>query len=229
MTTAGVRAIAFDLDGTLVDSRRDLADSANELLAAYGGTPLPLDAVTAMVGGGARLLVRRALAASGVQPDESEALDRFLGIYGRRLMAHTTPYEGIPEILENLAARAPLAVLTNKPERLSRELLDGLNLSRHFRWLFGGDSSFPRKPDPAALRHLMHIANATPASTVLVGDSMVDVETAREAGTAMCLVGYGFGHVTRAIDRDGREWVAPRPADLTPLLDAFLERVAYPT
>src|SRR5262249_21283947 len=149
----------FDLDGTLVDSRRDLAESVNDLVVERGGRPLPEEAVGRMVGDGAALLVSRAFALAGVAlaPD---ALARFLAIYDARLLKHTRPYPGIPETLETLQRTCELAVLTNKPLAATREILTGLDLSRYFRAdrVLGGDGPFPRKPDPAGLRDLANAA-----------------------------------------------------------------------
>ena len=186
--------IVFDLDGTLVDSRRDLAESANALLAESGADPLPEEAVARMVGHGAPVLVARAFAASGVEPPAG-AVERFLALYDGRLLRHTRPYPRMDEVLETLAARVPLAVLTNKPLAATRSILAGLNLARHFadEAILGGDGPFPRKPDPSGLRYLLSRVAVTPADALLVGDSMVDWRTARNASTAICLARYGFG------------------------------------
>jgi phosphoglycolate phosphatase len=217
--------IAFDLDGTLVDSARDLAESANLMLAEYGAAPLASLDVAGMVGDGAARLVARALKASGVQVRRSEALDRFLAIYAERMLVHTRPYAGVSEALTMAASRGSLAVLTNKPQALSRRLLDAFNLSRAFTWLVGGDGPFPRKPDPAGLLHLISAAGASPATTLMVGDSMIDVETARRAGAAVCVARYGFGHLRRAITIDGDDLMADGPHDLAGVIDQFLVRV----
>lgn len=197
--------IVFDLDGTLIDSRLDLAESTNEMLASYGGTPMPVDAVAAMVGEGAKVLVARAMGAAGLDPDEPDALRRFREIYDRRLFVHTRPYAGIEEVVGRLAERHPLAVLTNKPEAPSRRLLDVFGLGRHFRRIIGGDSGPARKPDPEGLRLLMAQCGAEVADTWLVGDSMIDVETARRAGVRMCVALYGFGQLRGELVLDGSE------------------------
>ncbi len=167
--------IVFDLDGTLVDSRRDIADAANALLVSCGAQPIPEERIGRLVGDGAARLVARAFKASGVErpPD---ALERYLAFYDERLLNHTRPYDGIPAVLEALGRRAALAVLTNKPIASTRRILDGLDLARYFPEgaVFGGDGPFPRKPDPAALRHLMGSANANAESTLMVGDSAID-------------------------------------------------------
>ena len=184
----------FDLDGTLVDSRRDLAESANELLRLSGAWPLPEEDIGRMVGDGATVLVARIFAASGIaQPPD--ALGRFLAIYEGRLLNHTQPYSGIRDTLDALVERARLAVLTNKPIAATRRILAGLRLNRYFdaSFVIGGDGPFPRKPDPSGLRHLAATAATTAASTLFVGDSVIDWRTAKHAGTAICLARYGFG------------------------------------
>jgi phosphoglycolate phosphatase len=186
--------IVFDLDGTLVDSRRDLAESANAILAECGCGPLAEEAIGRMVGDGAATLVGRAFAAAQCEKP-TDALERFLAIYNRRLLKFTRPYPGIPEALAALAARAPLALLTNKPLHATREILDGLNLASYFpaSRLIGGDGPFPRKPDPAGLLHLVRGAAAQPGDSVLVGDSIIDWRTARAAAAQICVARYGFG------------------------------------
>ena len=118
--------VAFDLDGTLVDSSGDLADSGNALLAGYGASRLPSNAVVAMVGDGARELVRRLLTAGALDVPLDEALERFLALYDERLLATTVPYDGMLALLDGLKSRARLAVLTNKPIVPSERILRGL-------------------------------------------------------------------------------------------------------
>ena len=189
-----MRLLVFDLDGTLIDSRRDLADAANALIVERGGEALTVDAITAMVGEGAVLLVRRALKAAGLERDDIEAaLARFLELYDERLLVHTRLYSGTREALEALAPRATLAILTNKPQRPTERILDGLGIAPLFRWVVGGDTAHGRKPEPGGLNHLMAVAGTGTSETVMVGDSAIDLRTARAAGTRICLVRYGFG------------------------------------
>ncbi len=209
--------IVFDLDGTLIDSRLDLAESTNEMLASYGAAPLPIDDVAGMVGEGARMLVERALAAAGRDPQTPDALERFRAIYDRRLFTNTLPYPGVLEMVRGLAAHARLAVLTNKPEAPARRLLDAFDLTPHFAWTIGGDSPFPRKPDPAGLRHLMTESGTAPGHALLVGDSMIDVLTARNAGVRMCVALYGFGQLRGELVLNGDELLASEPADILQL------------
>lgn len=250
------RLIAFDLDGTLVDSRRDLADAANELIASLGGSPLPEETIGRMVGEGAQVLVDRALRAARILPPECEreerptsvaplskhvggescsgsaelqasgfrreALDRFLAIYDARLLNHTRPYHGIADAVAAAASRARVAVLTNKPLRATERILEGLGLRAPFEDVIGGDGTWPRKPDPASLLELMRRAGATPATTLLVGDSAIDHETALRAGARCCVAGYGFGYDTFPPERlTGSEFVVRTAAELPGVFARF--------
>jgi phosphoglycolate phosphatase len=185
--------VVFDLDGTLVDSGRDLADSGNALLESYGAAPLEERSIIGMVGEGAATLVARLLAARGISADPTEALARFLSLYDERLLVHTRPYDGIPEALEEVRGWSRLAVLTNKPDTATARILEGLGLRALFDWVIGGDTPLGRKPDPAGLTWLIREAGAGTSETVMVGDSLVDLRTAHNAGTQVCLARYGFG------------------------------------
>ena len=204
----------FDLDGTLVDSSLDLANAVNALLGDLGRGPLPLDAIVAMVGEGAKVLVRRALTAASLDPETPGALEAFLAHYTPHLLDNTRPYPGIVEALERIGAHMPLAVLTNKPADATRVMLDGLHLSRHFRDVVGGDTPWGRKPDPAGLLHLAETAGVPPGRVLMVGDSPIDLATARNAGARICLARYGFGYRFRAEDLRGDEVVIDRPEEL---------------
>jgi phosphoglycolate phosphatase len=215
--------IVFDLDGTLVDSSLDLANSTNEMLESYRAPALPVDVVSGMVGEGAMKLVARAIRKVNLEVELADALERFRAIYDRRLLEHTRPYEGIPAVVRQASQRAPLAVLTNKPTGPTQRILDALDLAPSFQWVIGGDSSFPRKPDPSALRHLMTAAMSAPVQTLLVGDSMIDVETARRASIRVCVARYGFGYLRGELVLRGDEIVAMQPADVGTAIDQFLE------
>jgi phosphoglycolate phosphatase len=209
----------FDLDGTLIDSRRDLAESVNVLLTERGGRELPLDTVTAMVGEGAALLVRRALTAAGLAPDVASALPRFLAIYDDHLLIHTQPYPGTREMLDTMRLRGRLAILTNKPQHHTERVVRGLHLDQYFEDIIGGDTAHGRKPDPAGLHYLIAQSGGSPDTTALIGDSIVDLRTARAAGVRLCLVRYGFGYTTAAAELTGDDLIASSPSDLPRLLD----------
>jgi len=217
-----MKLVVFDLDGTLIDSRLDIANSANEVLVSFGAEPLPVDEVAAMVGDGAQMLVRRAMRAVG-REFVPEALDRFRDIYDRRLLEHTRAYDGIAALLDAIAPLAALAVLSNKPEMPSRRLLEALGLAAHLRAVIGGDTpGFARKPDPGGLLYLIAEAGAAPRTTMLVGDSMIDVETGRRAAARVCAAGYGFGHLREGLSLRPDEAAAASVGELGDVLAAFL-------
>jgi phosphoglycolate phosphatase len=185
--------IVFDLDGTLVDSRRDLATAVNATRQALALAPLPVEEVTAMVGEGARTLVRRALPPEVAGEAFEGAFATFLDRYWEVCLDATEAYPGIRDALAYLAGRFPLAVLTNKPERHSRRILEGLGLAGYFETVVGGDTLASRKPDPAGLLAIALRWRVAARELVLVGDSHVDAETARAAGAEPVLVAWGFG------------------------------------
>ncbi|HEY4595799.1 MAG TPA: HAD-IA family hydrolase [Thermoanaerobaculia bacterium] len=191
-------ALVFDLDGTLIDSRRDITTAVNRMRAELGLPAIPLEAVVTMVGEGARLLVERALG-PGFSPEQvDQALDRYLGFYWEVCLEQTHPYPGIGEMLVRLRERYLLALLSNKGEALSRKILDGLGLTSFFREILGGDTLPTRKPDPTGLRVLGERLGLPVERLMLVGDTWIDAETAHNAGCAFALVEWGF----------------PRPANL---------------
>jgi phosphoglycolate phosphatase len=219
---ASPRLVVFDLDGTLIDSRRDLVESANQMLTSYGASPLAGDTVAAMVGEGARRLVERALEAAGRDPSEPEALPRFLEIYDRQLLIHTRPYPAVVDAVAEVSRLAPVAVLTNKPAAPTARLLDAFGLSPSVRWTVGGDSGLARKPDPAGLLWLIGQAGVRPEMTLLVGDSEVDVETARRAGARVCFAAYGFGGLRGPVALAAGDLEVARPEDLLEAVLGFL-------
>jgi phosphoglycolate phosphatase len=187
------------------------------MLVSYGAAPLSEEAIGRMVGGGAAQLVARALAAARLDAPLDEALARFLASYDLRLTNYTRPYPGIPELLGELSARqVTMALLTNKPLNASNRILDALGLGAYFRLRVGGDGPWPRKPAPEGLQFLMNEEAAGPADTVLVGDSTVDLQTARNAGVRICLARYGFGFADLAPDAlRGDELIVDQPGEIT--------------
>jgi len=206
--------VVFDLDGTLVDSRQDLAASTNDVLAGVGGRPLPVEDIVQMVGDGARTLVQRALVRAGCAVDVDVALAEFHRCYAVRLLETTRPYDGITTLLDALSGPVSLAVITNKPLDPTLRLLDHFGWTGIFGRVIGGDGPFPRKPDPAGLLDLITWAGASPETTMMVGDSMVDVEVARAAGTHICVAAYGFGAARGDLTLRGDELVARTAGDV---------------
>jgi phosphoglycolate phosphatase len=183
--------IVFDLDGTLIDSARDISESVSEMVESYGAPPLPMSAVVEMVGDGAPILVKRALRESGLNPSPDEALARYLRIYDKRLMNHTSPYDGIVESLSVVLRHGSLAVLTNKPLGPSIGILEALGLRGFFTRIIGGDGEHGRKPDPAGLRSLQALAPGH--QLVMIGDSPADWNVAQAADARFVFARYGFG------------------------------------
>jgi len=219
--------VVFDLDGTLIDSLRDLADSTNEMLAEFGAAPLDEAHVGRLVGSGAPELVRRALAAAGVAPESPGALSRFLEIYDRRLLNHSRPYPGIPEVLADLSREAALALLTNKPIDQSIRTLDAFGLTRYFSSRIGGDGPWPPKPAPEGLQWLMQQAGEPPDRTLMVGDSIADLSVGRLAQVRVCLAAYGFGFADIPPEAlTGDDWVADTALAIPPIVARSLGRAA---
>lgn len=218
MTAVELSAVVFDLDGTLVDSREDLATALNAVRRELGYEPLPVARVVAMVGEGARELVRRALPSEVAGEGFEAAFRSFLERYYDVCLHRTRPYDGVEALLAAAAARLPLALLTNKPERHTRKVLRGLGLDRFIGEAVGGDSLATRKPDPEPLLELARRLGAEPGRTLFVGDSATDGETARRAGAPLVLVPWGFG---RADDLAGFDCVLrpETPAQLAAWLD----------
>lgn len=192
----GVRLVVFDLDGTLIDSARDLISAVNATRSALNLPLLSDPTVMAYIGHGARELVRHAVEDGGAGASLSEPeLDRavliFREYYSTHLLDHTRPYPGVVEALDGLRDRA-LAVLTNKPLRFTLPILEGLNLTGCFRRIYGEDSFPTKKPDPAGMIALLREFGVAPQEAILVGDAETDVLTARNAGTWMCGVTYGL-------------------------------------
>jgi phosphoglycolate phosphatase len=205
--------IVFDLDGTLVDSRPDLATAVNATRQGLGLPPLPVAAISDMVGEGARVLLRRALPDEVAGPAFEGALGTFLDHYYDCCLDATRAYDGIAEAVAALAARYRLAVLTNKPDRHSRKVLAGVGLLPAFEAVVGGDTLPARKPDPAGLAVLAQLWGTSPARLLLVGDSAIDAATARAAGAGLALVEWGFSPAA-PVAAPG-EWLVPSPGDLT--------------
>jgi phosphoglycolate phosphatase len=189
-----VRALIFDLDGTLIDSKRDLIHSVNAMLGEMGRARLDEETISGYIGHGAPLLVSRALGSTAKEDELQRALQFFLAYYEGHKMDTTCAYPGISDALAELSRKkVPMAVLTNKPVKISVRILDSLGLASYFRVIYGGNSFETKKPDPFGANRILSEFGAAPRETIVVGDSEVDVQTARNAGTIAAAVNYGFG------------------------------------
>ncbi|HEX4546263.1 MAG TPA: HAD-IA family hydrolase [Candidatus Acidoferrum sp.] len=194
---SSVRALIFDLDGTLIDSKRDLIFSVNAMLRELGREELHEDTISGYIGHGAPQLVGRTLGNGASEAERERGLKYFLSYYEDHKMDSTCPYSGVPEALEQLAAY-PMAILTNKPVRVSVRILERLGLAKYFRAVYGGNSFPTKKPDPLGAHTILREFAAAPNEVILIGDSEVDVQTARNAGTVAAAVNYGFGNHDRS-------------------------------
>ena len=193
-----LRLMIFDLDGTLVDSRIDLANSINAMLRHYQRPELPADVIASYIGDGAPMLVRRALGDPDNETFVQEALLYFMAYYREHKLDTTYVYAGIQEALEHIRESRngrgdlKMAVLSNKPVGPSQAIVEALGLGPHFFQVYGGNSFHTKKPDPAGVQALLEESGARADQAVIIGDSDVDVLTARNAGTYSVGVSYGL-------------------------------------
>ena len=190
-----IHLIIYDLDGTLIDSRRDIVNAVNWTLSELGLKELAAKQISSFVGNGVTNLMRQALEAVEV-PRTAPFLERSIKIfrkrYGEHLLDETSLYPSVRQVLEFFKDRKQ-AVITNKPEEFSLTILKGLGIDSYFFKVVGGDRGFPKKPDPAAVFDILSLARISPEETLLVGDSATDIQTGRNAGVRTAAVTYGFG------------------------------------
>jgi len=205
-----IRAFLFDLDGTLIDSKMDLVTSVNAMLREMGRAELPSDLVATYTGHGAPRLIASALGPGATDDQRRAGLSLFFAHYQLHKLDATRPYPGVVKGLDSLRD-FPMSVLTNKPTDMSVGILQGLGLAKYFRAIYGGDSFEKKKPDPTGALRILQELGVSPAQAAMVGDSEVDVQTARNAGVLAVSVNYGFGMHNRVA----------HPADL--YLDSLTE------
>jgi len=185
--------LIFDLDGTLIDSRLDLVHATNNTRAQFGRGPLPQEQVYSFVGNGAPVLVRRAMGPEATDEEVAAALEFFLDYYRHHALDYTVVYPEVGDALRRMhETGATLAVLTNKPVKISHRIMEGLGLSPLFFRIYGGNSFDHKKPHRIGIDTLMRESKIAATDTWMVGDSYVDVQTARNAGVASCGVSWGF-------------------------------------
>lgn len=223
MKLTAVRALIFDLDGTLIDSKRDLIHSVNAMLTEMGREAQAAETISGYIGHGAPTLIARALGSGATEEETKHALQFFLAYYEEHKMDNTCAYPGVAEALEELQGKSvPMAVLTNKPARISVRILKALGLAEYFRAVYGGNSFETKKPDPLGANRILSEFGAAPQHAMVIGDSEVDIQTARNAGTMAAAVNYGFGvHDRAAYPAD---IYLDKITDLVPLVDGKLRQ-----
>jgi phosphoglycolate phosphatase len=214
---SAVRALIFDLDGTLIDSKLDLIHAVNAMLVEMGRERLSAEVISGYIGHGAPVLVARALGAAAPEQECTYALQFFLKYYEEHKLDNTCAYPGVQETLARLWHRdLPMSVLTNKPVRVSVRILEALGLAKYFRSIYGGNSFGTKKPDPLGANTILREMGVLARETAIVGDSEVDIQTARNAGTAAIAVNFGFGvHDRKSYPADAH---VDRFADLSSLI-----------
>ena len=219
-----LKLLVFDLDGTLIDSAQDLCNSVNATLAHFGLKHLEDTVIAGFIGDGALVLMRRALAHEHGSPVGEEFLETayafFLDYYRAHKLDYTYAYDGVLEALQALKdlhdQPRTMAVLTNKPVRPARDICAALGLAPYFLHIYGGNSFPTKKPDPEGLLVLMAEAGATAEQTVLIGDSQVDVQTARNAGA--WAIGCTFGLAPETLEANQPDVLVDSPKDWTAAL-----------
>ncbi|MBI4354182.1 MAG: HAD-IA family hydrolase [Candidatus Omnitrophica bacterium] len=204
--------IIYDLDGTLVDTAEDIAEATNAMLTTLTGNGLPPEEIRQCVGKGLHDLVRRALKTA----DEAlvEQGTRLFGeYYGRHLLDHSRLYPSAVETLQYFRGRTQV-VITNKPDPFAKQLLEGLGVERYFASIIATGGAYPKKPDPTAIRQLTTRMRCAPSDVLMVGDSLIDVETGRNAGVFTVILAHGF--------QDHEDLVAAKPDALVADLSEFL-------
>ena len=215
--------IVFDLDGTLIDTAPDLVDTLNVVFAREGLPPVPYDTARALIGGGARMMIKRGAEAEGLDypPDKLEALFAdFIAHYSEHIADRSQPFPGLVDTLDTLAAAGHrFAVCTNKLERLSVMLLKELGLAHRFAAICGPDTFGMPKPDPEVLRRTIATAGGDPQHAIMIGDSLTDIRTARAAGIPVIAV--DFGYTDRPVTELGPDRVISRFGQLPAAIAAL--------
>lgn len=209
--------VIFDLDGTLIDSKADLVNAVNATRSFLDRDPLDAALIASYVGNGAPVLIRRVMGEAASDEEVSTALDYFIRYYHEHCLDETRLYPGSEETIALLREqRVKMAILTNKPVRISKRIVAGLGLEHDFFEVYGGNSFDQKKPHPIGIHRLMEQSGISPVATLMVGDSSVDIETARNAHVASC--GCRFGFAPESLASAQPDFLIDHMAELGPLV-----------
>lgn len=206
-----IELLLFDLDGTLIDSKKDIASSVHHTMRVLGLPPIENEIIYSFVGNGVTPLIKKSVEAGGGVGFEA-ALSIFKEYYDRHCLDTTRPFPGILQTLKHFL-KTPVVVVTNKSQGFSEKILKGLKMDPYLQGIYGGDTSFPKKPDPAIVHHLMKEFSASPANTAIVGDSLIDMKTGKNAGILTCGVTWGF-RPKEELEAFGPDELIDSPKDL---------------
>ena len=207
--------LIFDLDGTLVDSKKDLTASVNHVRLTFGFPQLTEKEIAGYIGDGAQMLIRRALGPEVSDADVQSGLQLFLSYYREHMLDQSELYPGVAEALQSLRDFR-LAVLTNKPIRFSRMMLEGLGILKSFAAVYGGNSFERKKPDPIGILQILSDTGGHAEKTWMIGDSAVDVLTGRNAGVKT--VGVSWGYAAESFERTPPDALIDHVEELEPLV-----------
>jgi phosphoglycolate phosphatase len=207
--------LIFDLDGTLVDSKKDLAKSVNHVRSTFGLSVLSEQEISGFIGDGAQMLIQRTLGPDAAASDVQTGLQLFLSYYRDHMLDESVLYPGVSTTLERLSD-CQLAVLTNKPIRFSRLMLEGLGILNYFAAVYGGNSFERKKPDPVGVFQILSDTKGKVEQAWMIGDSAVDVKTGRSAGVKTC--GVSWGYATDSFEQTPPDFLIHRFDELEPLI-----------
>ncbi len=215
-----VKAILFDLDGTLLDTLVDIADSANSTLARYGLPTHSVDAYRYFIGDGVNMLISRALPNEKRDSDiMAKCVKGFREYYSRNWNVKTRPYDGVPELLDALAAKQiKMAILSNKPDDFTKRCVSELLPNHHFEMILGQRDAIPMKPDPVGALQIADNLGIAPSQFLYLGDSAIDMDTAVRAGMFPVGALWGFRPL-KELQKHGAQALIDRPMDLLGLVD----------
>ena len=210
-----IPVLIFDLDGTLVDSKKDLTTSVNHVRSTFGLSTLSETEISGFIGDGAQMMIQRALGPDAGSSDVQAGLQLFLSYYRDHMLDESVLYPGVSSTLQRFSD-CRLAVLTNKPIRFSRMMLEGLDILRYFAAVYGGNSFERKKPDPVGIFQILADTNGKTEQTWMIGDSAIDVMTGRRAGVKTC--GVSWGYATETFKQNPPDFLIHSLEELEPLV-----------